>query len=116
LVIKTPGSGSEFFGHQNPWIRISIQPKMLDPDPHQMNTDPQHWILADLSVALLEEVALCVLEQEALVPGLAAGAGVEEMLQRHGALCGADHPDFPPLRPAHPVGKLCNHTKSGSQS
>ncbi len=29
------------FGHQNPWIRIGIQPKMLDPDPYQMNTDPQ---------------------------------------------------------------------------
>jgi hypothetical protein len=23
--------------------RIGIQQKMLDPDPHQMNTDPQHW-------------------------------------------------------------------------
>jgi hypothetical protein len=33
-------------GHQNPWIRIGIQPKMLDPDPYpyQMNTDPQLWI------------------------------------------------------------------------
>jgi hypothetical protein len=31
------------FGHQNPWIQILIglQPKMLDPDPYQMNTDPQ---------------------------------------------------------------------------
>jgi len=57
-------------------------------------------------VALLEEVALCVLEQKALIPGLAAGAGVEEMLQRDGALRGADHPDFPPLRPPNPVGKL----------
>jgi hypothetical protein len=25
------------------WIRIGIQPKMLDPDPYQMNTDPQPW-------------------------------------------------------------------------
>jgi hypothetical protein len=25
------------------WIRIDIQPKMLDPDPYQMNTDPQPW-------------------------------------------------------------------------
>jgi hypothetical protein len=40
------------FGHQNPgsgldpdWIQIGIQPKMLDPDPdpYQMNTDPQPW-------------------------------------------------------------------------
>jgi hypothetical protein len=31
------------FGHQNPLIRIRIQPKMLDPDPYQMNTDPQPW-------------------------------------------------------------------------
>jgi hypothetical protein len=82
---------------------------MLDPDPDEMNTDPQPLNLGYLGVALLEEVALCVLEQEALVSGLAAGAGVEEMLQRHRALRGADHPDFPPLRPSHPVGKLCNH-------
>ena len=26
-----------------PWIRIGILPKMLDPDPYQMNTDPKHW-------------------------------------------------------------------------
>jgi hypothetical protein len=25
------------------WIRISIQPKMLDPDLYQMNTDPEPW-------------------------------------------------------------------------
>ena len=27
------------------WIQIRIQPKMLDldPDPYQMNTDPQPW-------------------------------------------------------------------------
>jgi hypothetical protein len=25
------------------WIRIGIYPKMLDPDPYQMNTDPQPW-------------------------------------------------------------------------
>jgi hypothetical protein len=23
------------------WIRIGIQPKMLDPDPDEMNADPQ---------------------------------------------------------------------------
>jgi len=27
----------------NFWIRIGIQPKMLDPDPYQMNTDPKQW-------------------------------------------------------------------------
>jgi hypothetical protein len=27
------------------WIRISIQRKMLDPDPDQMNADPQPWTL-----------------------------------------------------------------------
>ncbi len=26
-------------------IRIGIQPKMLDPDPYQMNADPQPWLL-----------------------------------------------------------------------
>ncbi len=26
-----------------PCIRIGIQPKMLDPDPYQMNTDPKPW-------------------------------------------------------------------------
>jgi hypothetical protein len=26
------------------WIRIGIQPKMLDPDPYQMNTDPKPWL------------------------------------------------------------------------
>jgi hypothetical protein len=25
------------------WIRIGIQPKMLDPDPDDMNADPQPW-------------------------------------------------------------------------
>jgi hypothetical protein len=25
------------------WIRIGIKPKMLDPDPDQMNADPQPW-------------------------------------------------------------------------
>jgi hypothetical protein len=29
------------FGHQNLWIRMGIQPKMLDPDPYQMNADTQ---------------------------------------------------------------------------
>jgi hypothetical protein len=27
------------------WIRIGFQPKMLDPDPDQMNTDPKHWLI-----------------------------------------------------------------------
>ncbi len=26
-------------------IRIGIQPKMLDPNPDQMNADPQHWLI-----------------------------------------------------------------------
>jgi hypothetical protein len=26
------------------WIRIGIQPKMLDPDPDEMNADPQLWL------------------------------------------------------------------------
>jgi hypothetical protein len=32
-----------FFGSLKPWIRIGIQPKMLDPDPDpdEMNADPQ---------------------------------------------------------------------------
>ena len=39
LVIKTPGSGLD--PDPDPDWRIGIQPKMLDPDPYQMNTDPQ---------------------------------------------------------------------------
>ncbi len=27
------------FGSEKPWIRIGIQPKMLDPDPDSMNLD-----------------------------------------------------------------------------
>jgi hypothetical protein len=26
-------------------IRIGVHPKMLDPDPDEMNTDPQPWFL-----------------------------------------------------------------------
>ncbi len=29
------------FWSSKPWIRIGIQPKMLDPDPFQMKTDPK---------------------------------------------------------------------------
>jgi hypothetical protein len=38
LVIKTPDTD---------WIqiRIGIQPKILDPDPYQMYTDPKHWFI-----------------------------------------------------------------------
>ena len=35
------------FGHQNPGSGLDpdrYQPKMLDPDPYQMNTDPKHWL------------------------------------------------------------------------
>ncbi len=35
-----------------PWIRIGIQPKMLDPDPDQLNTDPKHWFWPDSSPLL----------------------------------------------------------------
>jgi hypothetical protein len=31
------------FRSSNLWIRIGIQPKMLDPDPYQMNTDRKHY-------------------------------------------------------------------------
>ncbi len=39
LVIKIPGTVLDPY-----WIRIGIQPKMLDPDPYQMNTDLQPWL------------------------------------------------------------------------
>jgi hypothetical protein len=32
------------FRSLKPWIRIGIQPKMLDPDPDEMNADPQPWL------------------------------------------------------------------------
>jgi hypothetical protein len=43
LVFKTPGSGLD---PDTYWIltRIGIQPKMLDPDPYQMNAYPQPWL------------------------------------------------------------------------
>jgi hypothetical protein len=25
------------------WIRIGVHPKMLDPDPDEINADPQPW-------------------------------------------------------------------------
>jgi hypothetical protein len=28
-----------------PWILIGIQHKMLDPDPDEMNADPQPWLI-----------------------------------------------------------------------
>jgi hypothetical protein len=28
-------------------IRIGIQPKMLEPDPYQMNSDPKHWFVGE---------------------------------------------------------------------
>ena len=58
-------------------------------------------------MAALQKVALGILEQKALVARLAAGAGIQEMFERHGALGRADHPDFAPLGPPHPVSKLC---------
>ncbi len=31
------------------WIRVGIQPKMPDPDPYQMNTDPNHMTILYVS-------------------------------------------------------------------
>jgi hypothetical protein len=47
-IVFDPGNFFAIFGHQNPGsglvrIRIGIQPKMLDPDPYQVNTDQQPW-------------------------------------------------------------------------
>jgi hypothetical protein len=44
------------FGHQNPgyWIRIGIQPKMLDLDPESVNPDSKHRFNAFQVVALPE--------------------------------------------------------------
>ncbi len=41
----------QFFGHQNPRIRIGIHLKMLDPDPnpYQINTDPQPCSMIQLT-------------------------------------------------------------------
>ncbi len=33
------------FWSLKPWIRIGIQPKMVDPDPDEMNADPQPWFM-----------------------------------------------------------------------
>jgi hypothetical protein len=30
------------FWSSKPWIRINIQPKLMDPDPGSMNPDPKH--------------------------------------------------------------------------
>jgi hypothetical protein len=57
-----------------PWIRIGIQPKMLDPDPDEMNADPQQN-LPTISYTDLNAV-LC----SALV--IAAGEAVL-LLRRH---------------------------------
>jgi hypothetical protein len=66
------------FGHQNPGtglnrIRISIQPKMLDPDPESMNPNRKHcceygsatWLKPSLAIALIHEEMLQVAEREA---------------------------------------------------
>ncbi len=43
---KKKNSAAIFFNFWplKPWIRIGIQPKMLDPDPDEMNADPQPWL------------------------------------------------------------------------
>ncbi len=33
-------------------IRIDIQPKMLDPDPYQMNTNPKPWLHTIFNIAI----------------------------------------------------------------
>ena len=35
------------------WIRIGIQPKMLDPDPYQMSADPQPW--SEVRIRIIEQ-------------------------------------------------------------
>ncbi len=39
------------------WIRISIQPKMLDPDPNQINTDPEHWFHLTDTIVIPDTIA-----------------------------------------------------------
>lgn len=46
-----------------------------------------------------KEAAVSIQQQEELVAGLVAVAGVQEVLQRHGALGGADDVDVLALRP-----------------
>ena len=36
-------------------IRIGIQPKMLDPDPYQMNADPQPCIAGKVLASVIDE-------------------------------------------------------------
>jgi hypothetical protein len=40
-LIKKKNNFFPNFWSLKPWIRIGIQPKMLDPDPDEMNADPQ---------------------------------------------------------------------------
>ena len=46
-----------------------------------------------------KEAAVSIQQQEELVAGLVAVAGVQEVFQRHGALGGADDVDILALRP-----------------
>jgi hypothetical protein len=52
-----------------PWIRIGIQPKMLDPDPDEMNADPQQNLptisYTDLNAVLCS--ALVIAAGEAVI-------------------------------------------------
>jgi hypothetical protein len=41
------------------WIRIGIQPRMLDPDPDEMNADLQPWFLLWLVTLLLLLLFFC---------------------------------------------------------
>jgi hypothetical protein len=41
------------FWSSKPWIRIDIQPKMLDKDPDQMNTGPKHWLYCTIAFGMI---------------------------------------------------------------
>ncbi len=56
FITKTSNLFSTFsiFGHfSKPWIRIGIQPKMLDPDPESINPDPESMTLDPLKNTLV---------------------------------------------------------------
>jgi hypothetical protein len=42
ICIKILAVNVFYFWSSKPWIRIGIQPKMLDLDPELMNSDPKH--------------------------------------------------------------------------
>ena len=64
---------------------------------------------------LLQEVPCCVLQEEEVVPALGVGAGVEVVLQGHGALQGADDVDALALGAADPVREVQGVWDGGAQ-